>query len=1147
MRSRLTPILVLTLWLLPGGSTLAQTAAATSSQSEARPQPPAIGTIELDTVVARKAAVEAELKALAQSNLPKESLEATQARLEQLIKVLTNLENALQKRATYRAQIDAIPQRQQELAEAREAVEAREPRQFAEVTEALRDEYEAKLQAAQTEVQELKKQIAAGEVRLAAIPKELEQLAQQRSELENELRATRSGADGTGGQKPSPEVELLPWRLQLLEANVAALEAEREWLTKSVPLQDTALSVPRARLKILQQELDTIKGKLGTVLRREQRTLQEQAVSLEQQLGQVTSPAEELLLTAGLETVKIRQASADLRQQLNRLGDESIRQEKHNAQLKQEIDRLRTLAEKYSDGEGMAQRLLVTFERLRRERLRQPDAPIEAVEARLQALTEHMFVLDDRLYEFDQRAEERVTAFSEALQGVPSAQREAATATFRQALAEQRAALREQQQVLSSLVQDATRLLALHREYKRLLDEGYFFVLTEMFWLRDAKTLSWGVAEDVVTGALSMVKRLRTFVVATEASASAKLTVALYVWLIASIVFVVLPWSIWRFERRLRLRQEASLAHTAAQDSPPGLGTAVLIVLRAALWPAYLALLAWLLGQFLPQDPDQRELSHALVSGLQISAVVLGAGLLGRYLLQPDGWGQRCWNASAELCRFLRRIIVILCLAVLILQIPRYILLAAPGEGEVAVGSLALARAFFLAFLGVVLVLVSIMGRRGSPLMTGVLARSREREGLLWRLWPIAYLLILASMAGIIALDAMGYRYAARFIWLRALGSLTVVLTIRLLIVVLVLRLLHGLVTYIFSIGGRLRQHYPDVEEAADRYFRVSYRICNVLLSLLAVGIVLELWGISVTWFLTSPLGLQILARTMIILLTIGLTVAVIQVSNAFTDYVIQPRTLAPGRVREPSRKLKTLAPLMQTLIKVGVVFAAVLVLLEQINVATAPLLTGIGIFGLAVGFASQSLIKDVINGLFILFEDSLSVGDVVNLRGTGGVVEKVTLRAVTLRDLAGNVHVIPNSTIDMITNMTKEYSRFVLDVRVALREDVERIIAVLREVDEDMRRDPTTRFDILEPLEILGLDRFEESGMIVRARMKTRPLQQWRLSREFNRRMKKLFDARGIQIPFPHRMLYWGSPSNGDHQDLPTTLETQHISQESS
>jgi moderate conductance mechanosensitive channel len=215
-------------------------------------------------------------------------------------------------------------------------------------------------------------------------------------------------------------------------------------------------------------------------------------------------------------------------------------------------------------------------------------------------------------------------------------------------------------------------------------------------------------------------------------------------------------------------------------------------------------------------------------------------------------------------------------------------------------------------------------------------------------------------------------------------------------------------------------------------------------------------------------------------------------------------------------------------------------VTLEQLGISTGPILTGVGIFGLAVGFASQSLIKDVINGLFILFEDSLSVGDVVTLRSISGQVEKVTLRAVTIRDLAGKVHVIPNGTIDMITNMTKDYSRYILDIGVAYRENVDDVIAMLREIDAGMRQDPVYGKDILEPIEILGLDRFEDSAVIIRARLKTRPLQQWRIGREFNRRIKMVFDKRGIEMPFPHRTVYFGAAKDGSPPAVPLSIATE-------
>jgi small conductance mechanosensitive channel len=163
-----------------------------------------------------------------------------------------------------------------------------------------------------------------------------------------------------------------------------------------------------------------------------------------------------------------------------------------------------------------------------------------------------------------------------------------------------------------------------------------------------------------------------------------------------------------------------------------------------------------------------------------------------------------------------------------------------------------------------------------------------------------------------------------------------------------------------------------------------------------------------------------------------------------------------------------------------------------------------------------------------------------VTLRGISGQVEKVTLRAVTIRDVSGTVHVIPNGTLDMIANTTKDYSRYVLDVGIAYRENVDEVIGLLRDIDEAMRHDPVYSRDMLEPIEVLGLDRFEESAIIIRARLKTRPLQQWRIGREFNRRLKMVFDERGIELPFPHRTVLLEMPKQDAQSLLRTTIGSE-------
>jgi small conductance mechanosensitive channel len=353
-----------------------------------------------------------------------------------------------------------------------------------------------------------------------------------------------------------------------------------------------------------------------------------------------------------------------------------------------------------------------------------------------------------------------------------------------------------------------------------------------------------------------------------------------------------------------------------------------------------------------------------------------------------------------------------------------------------------------------------------------------------------------------------------------------------------VLRWFNRLFDYVLRIGDELRHRYPLLEAKANRYLKTLREVCNGLLVLLAVGLVFEIWGVPVSGFLTSPLGAQVLARTLIIALAVGLTSVAMGMSKTIADVLLQTRIDARGVVHEPTRKRKTLVPLAHAVIRVAIIFVAVLIILEQLNINTAPILAGVGILGLAISFGAQSLVKDVINGLFILFEDSVSVGDVAILRGTGGLVEKVTLRAVTLRDLSGNVHVIPNGSIDMVTNMTKEYSRYVLDVGVAYRENVDEVIGILKDVDEEMRADPAFSADMLEPIEILGLDRFADSAIIIRARLKTKPIRQWYVGREFNRRMKKAFDERGIEIPFPHRTLYWGLPKQGSQDPIHVAVE---------
>ena len=206
----------------------------------------------------------------------------------------------------------------------------------------------------------------------------------------------------------------------------------------------------------------------------------------------------------------------------------------------------------------------------------------------------------------------------------------------------------------------------------------------------------------------------------------------------------------------------------------------------------------------------------------------------------------------------------------------------------------------------------------------------------------------------------------------------------------------------------------------------------------------------------------------------------------------------------------------------------ATLVVLAELGVNIAPLLAGAGVVGLAVGFGAQTLVKDVITGAFILFEDSIAVGDYVEVGSHEGTVEAITVRTIRLRDIHGTVHTIPFSSVDSVKNYTKDFAYHVAEIGVAYRENTDDVVKLLREVGEDLRADPEYADDIIEPMEINGLDRFDDSAVVIRSRLKTQPGAQWRVKREFNRRVKLKFDAEGIEIPFPHTTIYFGEDREG-------------------
>jgi len=234
---------------------------------------------------------------------------------------------------------------------------------------------------------------------------------------------------------------------------------------------------------------------------------------------------------------------------------------------------------------------------------------------------------------------------------------------------------------------------------------------------------------------------------------------------------------------------------------------------------------------------------------------------------------------------------------------------------------------------------------------------------------------------------------------------------------------------------------------------------------------------------------------------------------------------------RDPSQqgRIQTLGRVFRYVAAVVIWLIAGTLVLGELGISVAPVLATAGVAGIAIGFGAQSLIKDYFNGFFLLLEDQLRQGDVVDLGGQGGAVEEVTLRYVRLRNFDGHVIFVPNGEIKIVKNMTRDFAQAVIEVGVAYREELDEALDVMRQVGEEMREDPIFGPKIAADTEIIGVENLADSAVTIRCRLKVvPPIEQWNVRREFLKRLKKAYDERGIEIPFPHVTVYPGQLKDG-------------------
>ncbi|MGF7141046.1 mechanosensitive ion channel family protein [Roseimarinus sediminis] len=281
----------------------------------------------------------------------------------------------------------------------------------------------------------------------------------------------------------------------------------------------------------------------------------------------------------------------------------------------------------------------------------------------------------------------------------------------------------------------------------------------------------------------------------------------------------------------------------------------------------------------------------------------------------------------------------------------------------------------------------------------------------------------------------------------------------------------------------------------------------------------LDLLAKIIEWFKAEFPGLLII----VVLLFVTLRLLHFFIKRLSRFIIRRAERHSPADIRESEKRINTIVGILQSLGKILIWATAIVAILSKFNIDIRPILAGAGILGLAVGFGAQELVRDFISGFFMILENQIRTGDVAIINGTGGSVEKIELRTITLRDFSGVVHVFQNGKINTLSNMTKEWSAMVIDMGVAYKEDPEQVIGIMAHVGEQLRQDPEFGPKIIEPIEVVGVNEFGNSAVVIRARLKTKPIEQWNVGREYRKRLKKAFDEQGIEIPFPHTTIYWG------------------------
>ncbi len=570
----------------------------------------------------------------------------------------------------------------------------------------------------------------------------------------------------------------------------------------------------------------------------------------------------------------------------------------------------------------------------------------------------------------------------------------------------------------------------------------------------------------------------------------------------------------YQLVRRLikpRLRQLEGGSYPQLAERVPAVVMQVLLRLTPII---AFAVLGYLVLPLIASRPATEVIARSLIHASVFCLILL---LAGRALLSPSAPNLRLIQLSDERANYLycwlKRFVYLVAYAYVVFQ--NELVLRMPAAIH---GGIVRLLGFIVALMLIVFVLQNrktvAQWLRGHDELEG---STFERSFVMTRrliadIWPVFAIFYVLSTYLIWAFDIPG----GFTLLLRGALATTILLAIARPLAYGVKRsLAHGI-----WIGPELSRRYPVLERRVNRYCALLQRIAVTAVYFLILLALVHLWGIDLFGFMQDLVGddaARQLRRVGFVILTTWL---IWEVTSLLIENYLDATDEAGARI-ERSGRARTLLPLMRTFLLVLISVVVTLTTLSTLGIDITPILAAAGVIGIAVGFGSQKLVQDIINGLFILFQDTVAIGDVVEVGGHAGLVEKISVRTISLRGGKGEVHTIPFSAVSTIKNLTKDHSFATFNISVGYRENIDLVCEMIKQVGAELEAEPEFGQYMLAPIEVWGIDSFTDNAVVVSGRIKTKALKQWYVGREFNRRLKQRFDQVGIGMPLPQQVIF--------------------------